>query len=74
MNEDIKCNLISANGEIVRNSYGDFFKKGMIVGDSTCQEIAVIVDFIPNRENNEIIVHTTKGLVHLDLINKVLIN
>ncbi len=70
MKIETKQNFISVDGKTVRNSYGDFFTIGEVVGHDGAEDNATIISFEPNIERNEIKVHTDKGYAHIDFILK----
>lgn len=71
MDIDLKCNFISVDGKISRNSYGEFFKIGDLVGNEGADGYAIISSFSLDAESNEVLVHTDKGWAHIDFIFKV---
>lgn len=64
-------NFISVDGKTVRNSYNQFFTVGEEVGHQGTTDTATILEFIPNKEKNEIEVITSKGTCHLDFLEKL---
>ena len=65
-------NFISVDGRTVRNSYGQFFTIGEIVSHQDEEAgKATIMSFQTNFEKNEIEVITSKGMAHLDFIQKL---
>jgi hypothetical protein len=74
MNEDLdlRCNFISVDHKIARNSYGDFFKVGELVGhEELNNETATIMSFELDEESNEVKAWTDKGWSHIDFICKL---
>lgn len=70
MKADKKQNFISVDGKTVRNSYGQFFTVGEVVGHEGASDTATILSFEPVTEENEIRVITTKGHAHIDFLVK----
>lgn len=66
-----KQNFISVDGQTVRNSYGEFFSIGEVVGHEGAEDTATIVSFEPKKEENEITVYTDKGHAHIDFLIKL---
>ena len=73
MNEDLdlRCNFISVDYKIARNSYGDFFKIGEDVGHENNEDTATIISFELDEESNEVKAWTDKGWAHIDFICKL---
>ena len=69
---DLRCNFISVDHKIARNSYGEFFKVGHVVGneDSETDDVAEILSFELDEESNEVKANTTRGWAHIDFIFK----
>ena len=63
-------NFISCDKKTVRNSYGDFFTVGEVVGHQGAKDTATILSFTPDIESNEITAITDKGTAHLDFLIK----
>lgn len=68
---ELRCNFISVDNKVARNSYGEFFKIGDEVGhDGHDDGTAKILSFELDEESNEVKAHTSKGWSHLDFIFK----
>ena len=69
---DLRCNFISVDHKIARNSYGEFFKIGDEVGHEGGEEddLAKILSFELDEESNEVKANTTNGWSHIDFIFK----
>lgn len=66
-----KQNFLSVDGKTARNSYGEFFNVGEVVGHQDEEAgTATILSFEPKENENEITVHVTRGYAHLDFITK----
>lgn len=66
-------NFISVDGKSARDSYGNFYTIGELVRHEDPEaEPAIILNFEPKQEENEIIVNTDKGWAHLDFLVKIL--
>lgn len=70
---DLRCNFISVDYKIARNSYGDFFKVGEEVGHESNDETAIIQSFSLDEESNEVKAWTNLGWAHIDFICKLTI-
>jgi len=69
---ELRCNFISVDNKVARNSYGEFFKIGDEVGhDGHDDGTAKILSFELDEESNEVKAHTSKGWSHLDFIFKM---
>ena len=64
-------NFISVDGKTVRNSYGQYFIVGELVGHEGSNNNATILSFEPNVMANEIKVKTDKGFAHIDFLVKL---
>lgn len=72
MKIETKQNFISVDKKTVRNSYGEFFTVGEIVGHENLEVgEATILVFEPDMEQNEVKAHTNKGWCHIDFLNKL---
>jgi hypothetical protein len=67
-----KRNFISPDNQVARDSYGNFYKVGELVGHSDPEEhrTAVILEFIPEN-SDEVSAITTLGLTHIDFLVKL---
>ena len=66
-----KQNFISTDGETARNSYDQYFTIGDTVKHQDPEEgTAIIFNFEPVLEQNEIRAWTDKGYVYIDFISK----
>ena len=69
---ELRCNFISVDFKIGRNSYGEFFKIGDEVGhEGHDGGSAKILSFELDEESNEVKANTTSGWCHLDFIFKI---
>ena len=71
---ELRCNFISVDYKIARNSYGDFFKIGEVVGHEDNEDTATIMSFELDEESNEVKAWTDKGWSHIDFISKLVEN
>lgn len=67
---DLRCNFISIDQKIARNSYDEFFKVGDNVGHDGADGMAKILSFELDKENNEVKANTTGGWCHIDFMFK----
>lgn len=71
MDIEINQNFISVDKKTVRNSYGEYFTVGELIGHEGADDTAIIISFKPIEEENEITVITDKGYAHIDFLIKI---
>ena len=67
----VKQNFISGDSKTARDSYGNYFTVGEVVGHQAVPETAKILRFTPDVESNEINAITDRGSAHLDFLIKL---